>query len=562
MAGLRESYESETLRLVLSFIFYTLVSLGTLFLIGRSFLASGTPGLLLLECGVILWSLAGTVGDAVSHGDANVNVTIFNTGILLAGLCHLAGAILSLRPQRALRATPLWLAAGCALALGALWLVTWAALANWLPVFFIPGQGGTPVRYWVLISAIAMFVLSAGLLLAGQRGARSPFTSWYALALLLLAVGLFGVMIQLSLGSVVNWLGRTAQWLGGVYLLLAAVAALRESQLPLLPLGRRVASGALPLRRGHRDRPCRCGRAIGSLPALGTCSPLSVFYPAVILAALYGGLRAGLLATVLSALIVDYFWMEPLRLFTIGSPTDWLTLLFFLLSCTTVSFIIEAMHRARARLILHQNHLEELVKDRTTELEREVVERKQAEEVRELLLREVDEARRRFEAVVENSPVGICAWRGPDLVYELANSAYHVFAPGKQFLGKTYAETWPEAIEPYISIIRRVMETGEPYYATNAAVRIRRGLDGPLEEGFFNILYSALPSDASGRAGVLNMAIETTEQVRSAEALHHSEQRYRSLHSELEIVSVSEPPSWSARTRSYRSLLCRLPRPG
>ena len=111
-AGLTESYMSETLTLVLSFTFYTLVSLGTLFLIGRSFLASGTPGLLLLECGVVLWSLAGTVGDAVSHGDANVNVTIFNTGILLAGLCHLAGAILSLRPQRALRARPLWLGAG------------------------------------------------------------------------------------------------------------------------------------------------------------------------------------------------------------------------------------------------------------------------------------------------------------------------------------------------------------------------------------------------------------------------------------------------------------------
>ena len=106
-AGLRESYENDGLRLVLSFTFYTLVSLGTLFLIGRSFLASGSPGLLLLECGVVLWSLAGTVGDVVYHGDANINVTIFNTGILLAGLCHLAGAILSLRPQRSLRAKPL-----------------------------------------------------------------------------------------------------------------------------------------------------------------------------------------------------------------------------------------------------------------------------------------------------------------------------------------------------------------------------------------------------------------------------------------------------------------------
>jgi hypothetical protein len=115
-------------------------------------------------------------------------------------------------------------------------LVSWAALSGWLPIFFIPGRGGTLVRYCVLISAIAMFALSAGVLHANQRAARLPFTSWYALALLLLAVGLFGVMIQLSLGCLVNWLSRTAQWLGGLYLLFAAIASLRESQLPLLPL--------------------------------------------------------------------------------------------------------------------------------------------------------------------------------------------------------------------------------------------------------------------------------------------------------------------------------------
>ena len=349
LAGLRDTYESHTLLLVLSFTFYTLVSLGTLYLIGRSFLASGSPGLLLLECGVVLWSLAGTVGDFVSHGDANINVTIFNTGILLAGLCHLAGAILALRPQRALRAKPLWLGAGCALALGALWLVTQAALSGWLPVFFIPGHGGTLVRYCVLISAIAMFVLSAGLLHASQRAARLPFTSWYALALLLLAVGLFGVMIQLSLGSVVNWLSRTAQWLGGLYLLFAAIASLRESQLPLLPLEKK--SHPAYYRDAIAVAVVLAAAAIrlAFLSALGMHAPFVTFYPAVMFAAIYGGLRAGLLATALSAILADYFWIEPAGQFTIGQPSDWLALVIFLLSGAMIAWVSDAMHRARAR---------------------------------------------------------------------------------------------------------------------------------------------------------------------------------------------------------------------
>ena len=290
-AGLSESYENNALRLVLSFTFYTLVSLGTLFLIGRSFLTSGSPGLLLLECGVVLWSLAGTVGDVVDRGDANINVTIFNTGILLAGLCHLAGAILSLRPQQSLRAKPLWLGASCALVLGALLLVAWAAVAHRLPVFFIPGQGGTTVRYYVLISATAMFVLSAVLLCAGQRAVRHPFTSWYSLALLLLAVGLFGIMIQLSLWSVVNWLGRTAQWLSGFYLLLAAIAALRESNLPLLPLGEKSRPALFRDAMAVAMVLAAAAVRLVFLSALGTRAPFVVFYPAVIFAALYGGRR-------------------------------------------------------------------------------------------------------------------------------------------------------------------------------------------------------------------------------------------------------------------------------
>ena len=348
-AGLGESYENDALRLVLSFTFYTLVSLGTLFLIGRSFLTSGLPGLLLLECGVVLWSLAGTVGDIVDRGDANINVTIFNTGILLAGLCHLAGAILALRPQRPLHAKPLWLGASCALALGVLGLVTWATLAHWLPVFFIPGQGGTTVRYYVLISATAMFVLSAVLLYAGQRAARPPFASWYSLALLLLAVGLFGIMIQLSLWSVVNWLSRTAQWLAGFYLLLAAIAALRESNLPLLPLGEKSRPAL------YRDTIAvvmvlaAAAVRLVFLQAMGPRVPFATFYPAVILAALYGGRRAGLLATALSAILADYFWIEPTGSFALGQPADWLGLVIFLLTGAMVAWITEAMHRAHTQ---------------------------------------------------------------------------------------------------------------------------------------------------------------------------------------------------------------------
>ncbi len=82
---------------------------------------------------------------------------------------------------------------------------------------------------------------------------------------------------------------------------------------------------------------------------LGPRAIYLLFFPVVILAALCGGLGAGLLATLLSALAIDYFWLPPLGSIAIANPTDWLTLLVFLTSCVMISFITELMHRAEAR---------------------------------------------------------------------------------------------------------------------------------------------------------------------------------------------------------------------
>ena len=329
LAGLRDVYENAALRLVLSSTFYTLVALGTILLVARSFLASGAAGLLLLECGVVLWSLAGTVGDLFFRGNVNVDITIFNIGIFLAALCHLSGAVLTARPWQPLAARRRWLALGVTLALVALGLVTWATLTGRLPVFFIQGQGGTPVRYGVLVAAIAMFLLSAVLLRIGGRD-RLKFVSWYSYALLALSVGLFGIMIQTSLGGIVNWLSRTAQWLGGVYLLAAAITSVRETGGWRLPFDRdeydqptsiwddRVFRVFAPSRLWSLPPAWRYGLAtvvvVGStalrralLPWMGTTAAYNIAFTTVVATTLLFGIGPGLLSVLLGALGVEFF---------------------------------------------------------------------------------------------------------------------------------------------------------------------------------------------------------------------------------------------------------------
>ncbi len=85
------------------------------------------------------------------------------------------------------------------------------------------------------------------------------------------------------------------------------------------------------------------------LHTLGLRNFYLTFYPAVIITALYGGLAAGLFAAILSALSADYVLIEPVGSFYIKDPSDIWGMAVFIISCTMIIFITEAMHRARAR---------------------------------------------------------------------------------------------------------------------------------------------------------------------------------------------------------------------
>ncbi len=80
------------------------------------------------------------------------------------------------------------------------------------------------------------------------------------------------------------------------------------------------------------------------------------FYPAVAIAALYGGFGAGLLATIVSAALADYFWMEPVGQFGITNSADLLSMAVFFASCTLISYMAEVAYRAQARAHKAEEH--------------------------------------------------------------------------------------------------------------------------------------------------------------------------------------------------------------
>ena len=98
-----------------------------------------------------------------------------------------------------------------------------------LPPFFIQDEGGTMIRDMLVATTSFILLVSGFIFLRRYYVNKSLFLYWYSLGLLLLALGMGILLLQTTTGSALNWTGRSAQLLGGVFLLMAALVSIHEA---------------------------------------------------------------------------------------------------------------------------------------------------------------------------------------------------------------------------------------------------------------------------------------------------------------------------------------------
>lgn len=152
----------------------------------------------------------------------------------------------------------------------------------------------------------------------------------------------------------------------------------------------------------------------------------------------------------------------------------------------------------------------------------------------EISVSRAESSEKRFRNLVYEAPVATAIYTGREMRVVLANDAMlKVWGKNSSVIGKILRDGLPELEgQPFHQLLDDVFTSGQSYSAKEA--RADLVVDGILQPFYFNFTYKPL-RDANGNIyAILNMAVDVTESVIARFALEESEERYRSLATELE----------------------------
>lgn len=218
--------------LVISTGFLFGVSIPVAYLSLRIYFQRGFINVFLLGCGIQLSGSVYFVAGCMGWKSLNYPLTMYNIGILCASFLYYLSALSTvLDASRKIDLSHKKLIAvsayiGILMAVG---LLTVAVLYDVVPPFFIPGQGPTALRQVILAIAVTLLVLSAVMMMGFNSERKMEFIRWVIVALLLTAMGIIGIALGMP-GSLLNWVGRAAQFSGGLYLIYALMVLRRTAR--------------------------------------------------------------------------------------------------------------------------------------------------------------------------------------------------------------------------------------------------------------------------------------------------------------------------------------------
>lgn len=140
---------------------------------------------------------------------------------------------------------------------------------------------------------------------------------------------------------------------------------------------------------------------------------------------------------------------------------------------------------------------------------------------------------RRMQSVFAQAPVAIAITRGPAHVFEQANPNYLALIGNRDVVGLPVRSALPELEGQNIyELIDSVYQSGVPFVGRSMRVMIRRGVDTPLEECFFNFVCQPLIGEEGATEGIAIVCFEVSELVnaqRAAESANRAKDEFLAM---------------------------------
>jgi len=150
----------------------------------------------------------------------------------------------------------------------------------------------------------------------------------------------------------------------------------------------------------------------------------------------------------------------------------------------------------------------------------DITPRKRAEAEHARLLAELAAGRERLRSVVLHTPAPLALTEGPDHRFTLVNEAYkRVSGGGRDVTGLTPRTAFPELAGSGLhELFDQVYATGEPWVGRETLVRYDRDGTGVIDT-WFDLRFEPVRDAAGEVIGILNLAVDVTEQVRARRAV-------------------------------------------
>ncbi len=139
------------------------------------------------------------------------------------------------------------------------------------------------------------------------------------------------------------------------------------------------------------------------------------------------------------------------------------------------------------------------------------------------------ESDNRFRNLVEEAAVATAIYVGPEMRIQWANDAMlQLWGKDRSVVGMTLLAALPELEgQPFLELLQHVFTTGNTYDGREDQADLV--VEGRLQTFYFNFFYKALRDSSGAVYGILNMAMDVTEQVFARRRLEASERNFRQL---------------------------------